>query len=703
MTPVTDPNVLAQLEAAPAGLKPVTDPAILAQLEEAQPKRSLAEQGARAVGRTVRAGLQGITAIPEMLTTGALNLYDLGAAGIENLTGIPQTRYSARQLKVRDALTKMGLPEAENATERVAEDVAGGMAGAGAMVKGGEALARGGNALVRRVGEVMSSGPRVQVVAGATGPGAAGIVREEGGGPVAQTVAGVTGAMAPALPEAARAIVRGLARGGEAGRQRVAQNIETFEDAGAGVPTVGQATESRVARAVESGLSKAPGGAGVMTAKAEAEALGMGKRADQIAVQLAPRSGAEPAGRAIKSGVDDFVKEFKVTSASMYDKLDKHLPKGTQVKVDSTRAALERLNADIPGAPALSKWFKNAKIQGIEGALKKDAPATTAEDIVSMILGPDGKGIVTGQTSAKAAGVPYEALKKLRTLVGDEMASPSLVSDVPRSKWKALYAALSEDLGAAAKEAGPNAERALRRANRFYGAGIKRVDDVLSPIVSKSDPEDIFKAAVSGTKEGATTIRGVMKSIPTESQKVLSATMLRRLGKATPGQQNELGETFSAETFLTNWNRITPEAKRALFNPMTPRMRRELDEIAAVAANIREGSKVFANPSGTAQAAATHMTAGAALISVLTGNFALAGGIAAGVGGSNLSARLMTNPDFVRFLAGSTRVPVEQVPAQLNQLFQQSLYLKRDERRDVREFIKQARESLRAQQGQGQQ
>jgi hypothetical protein len=43
--------------------------------------------------------------------------------------------------------------------------------------------------------------------------------------------------------------------------------------------------------------------------------------------------------------------------------------------------------------------------------------------------------------------LPYEALKKLRTLVGREMADSSIVSDVPRSKWTALYGALVEGHG----------------------------------------------------------------------------------------------------------------------------------------------------------------------------------------------------------------------------------------------------------------
>jgi hypothetical protein len=232
---------------------------------DAPAARSLPAQVARAVGRTVRAGVQGAAAFP-------LSIYDAGASAIEGATGIPQTKYGP---KLKQALTSMGLPEAENANERIAEDVAGGMAGAGGMVKAGQLISRGGNALVSKIGELLSTAPATQVVAGGTGPGAAGVVREAGGGPGAQLAAGVAGSLVPTVgPTLLAEGARRLVRGGETGRQRVAQNIETFEDAGAGTPTVGQATEGRGAQATESVLSKAPGSAGTLAKKAAQEAAG---------------------------------------------------------------------------------------------------------------------------------------------------------------------------------------------------------------------------------------------------------------------------------------------------------------------------------------------------------------------------------------------------------------------------------------------
>lgn len=686
MKPVTDPELLAQLETGPAGLKPVTDPATLAALEEPdQPTRSLPHQITRAVGRTVRAGVQGITAIPAMLGD---------AVGLRSSES------------VRNALTKLGLPVAETTEERVAEDVAGGMAGAGGMVKLGEKLTKAATPLVQRIGEILSVGRGTQVVAGGTGPGAASVVREAGGGEGSQLAAGVTGALAPSAPSLLAETTRRVVRGGELGRQRVAKNIETFEDAGAGTPTVGQATESRVNRAVESVLAKTPGSAGRLAAKAEDEAAGIGTKVDQMATTLAGRTGAAPAGRRIKAGLEQFVDEFKGTSGKLYDELDKHIPTTARVDVSSTRSALEKLNADIPGAPNVSELFKNARIKGIQGALQRDTETTAGvyaalpawqKQLLEQMPEVERSAMLNGLIDGK---LPYEALKKLRTLVGNEISDSTIASDVPRSKWKPLYAALTKDMAAAAREAGPKAEAAFVRANNHYSAGMKRLDDVLGPIMKKGDPEDIFQAAMSGTKEGATTIQGVMKSLPEESRKAVAATMLKRLGKATPGKQDDLGEAFSAETFLTNWNRLDPQAKKTIFATLPDQMRADLDKIAKAASNVREGSKVFANPSGSGQvvAATSGLTAFGVLLA--TGQFGGAAAIAAGAGGANVLSRLMANSKVVHWLAESTKVPAEQLPAQLNQLFQQSLYMKGDDRKEVRAFIKQAREAAATQRSQ---
>jgi hypothetical protein len=152
------------------------------------------------------------------------------------------------------------------------------------------------------------------------------------------------------------------------------------------------------------------------------------------------------------------------------------------------------------------------------------------------------------------------------------------------------------------------------------------------------------------------------------------------MGRASPGQQNADGNAFSIERWLTNWNNLDPKAKAVLFqrDGFPSDFRDNLDKVASVASNIRSGSKVFANPSGTSgSTAAIGLSAGAgstALSALLSGHpmgaMATATGAAAIPVTSNLLAKWMTNPDTVRMLAQMANQPVSRLPAALSALSQ---------------------------------
>jgi len=485
--------------------------------------------------------------------------------------------------------------------------------------------------------------------------------------------------MAPAIvATSAQAITRAGFRGGEQGRQTVERNIQTFRKVGT-TPSVGQATENRAARGAESLLARTPGGAGPIVRKAEQQADEIAEGIERQAAKLVRKTSAEQAGRQIQRGVSGeggFVDKFKAQQTKLYDELDKFIPSSQRISVEKTQAALKNLNQNIEGAENVSKFFQNAKIKGIESALTKDIEARpelddAAADILEAIRKVDP--VKAEQFSAELfrdGKLPYEAVKKLRTLVGREMADAGIASDVPRSKWKALYGALSEDLGQSV-EGNPAAKAAWTRANNYTKAGMRRIESIESVIDKNGGPEAVFRAATSGTKEGATTLRAVMQSVDDEGKKMISATVLRRLGIAKAGVQGELGDKFSTESFLTNWNLLSPEAKRSLFDRYGPSFRNDMDHVAKVAANLREGSQVFRNPSGTGQATAQAATVGGLAASLITGQLGTAGAIAGGVTGANLMSRLMTNPKFVRWLAVSTKMPPGAYANQVTTLLQQ--------------------------------
>jgi hypothetical protein len=492
-----------------------------------------------------------------------------------------------------------------------------------------------------------SAGARIPaLLSGVSGATSQQVAAEAGASPAVQMAAGFAGSLAPSAGRfAAAESTKRILRGDEAGRQQVADNIATFKRAGIDAPSVGQVTEGRAARGAESFLAKVPGGAGRMAKVSEQEASNMGGKLEQLAGSLAPKASGEQAGRAITKGIEGgngFIEKFKAKSTDNYNELDKYVKPADTFDVSNTKAALQKLTTPIKGAENTSGKLINPRIKAINDAMNADLAANN--------------GVL-----------PYKAVKELRTMIGDEMAGGPLGGDVPTAQWRKLYSALSADMEGAAAKSGPQAEAALARANSYHAAGMKRLD-VLGSVVDKAGgPEAVFRAATNGTKEGATTIRAVMQSLPDDARKTVSATVLRRMGRATAGKQDDLGEKFSTETFLTNWNTISPQAKAVLFDRYGPAFRSDMDAVAKVASNLRDGSKVFVNPSGTGQAAA-QISAGVGFITALVNGHPLAAaGVATGVAGAYGGARWMTSPKIVNWLAKSARAPKSAAPALINQ------------------------------------
>lgn len=193
MTPVTDPELLRQLNAAPSGMTPVTDPDILAQLngtpaQAAPPSLSDRILGEvrdipRQVGLAARYGLEGAGDTADFIASpvrAALN-----AAGLDIRGRSGQVLANA-----------LGLPQPQTPTERVVGDAARMLASAGTGVGLAGKAAQATTGLTQQVLQALASRPDIQA-SSAIGAGAAGgTTRELGGGPIAQGVAAVAGGVA---------------------------------------------------------------------------------------------------------------------------------------------------------------------------------------------------------------------------------------------------------------------------------------------------------------------------------------------------------------------------------------------------------------------------------------------------------------------------------------------------------------------------
>jgi hypothetical protein len=638
--------------------------------QEAPPasEPSISDQLGRQAGLTGRYVLEGLGSIPGIFANPITATGNLAKRGLNAALGTSFEPSKLPTQALSDLLTRAGMPSPQSPTENVMGDISRSMAGAAGGVGLGGLLARAGPEMAARLGGILSAQPAMQAGAAATGAGAGGITRESGGGPGAQMTAGLLGSFAPAAAQGGiPAATRGFFRGGESGRQDYANRLRTFEQAGT-TPTVGMASGNRPTQQVESALAQVSASAGIIDRAAERIANEMGAKVEALASGLAPGASATKAGLTIERGIGGFVDRFRQEQGRLYGQLDQHMPPNTPVPVANVVAKLDEMTAPIAGAENVSAKLQSPAITAIRDALTKDIQGGTYPQSYTLGAG---------------ASIPYRAIKEMRTMIGEKISNPSLVSDIPTAQWRQLYGALSDDMGAAAAQAGPAAKYAFDRANWFTKAGHQRIEEVLNRVAGKDTAEKIFQAAVnpSEMRQGGTTVAGVMKSLLPDERKAVTAAVVRRMGIANPGQQNELGEQFSSSTFLTNWNKVSPEAKSVLFSDGG--LRRSLDQVAEASDMIRQGSKVFANPSGTAPALSSQLTRFTMAGALLTGHPYIAATVFGMLTGANWSARLLTKPEFVRWLANTTKTPRSTAPAMLNAITRQAQDWPDEDRADL--------------------
>jgi hypothetical protein len=469
-------------------------------------------------------------------------------------------------------------------------------------------------------------------------------------------------------------------RGGEAGRQQMEQRIQDLKNAGVANPTLGLASGNKMIGGIENILQSTPGAVNIMGRARDSAISGLRGTVEDAANLASTNRGALESGTAIQSGIKNFKNDFKGTQEQLYNRLGQYMPPQYPTDIVQTRGALAGLNADIPGAPALSKFFKNSKIQALESALQSDTAGNPPGVMVTPRPAVAGGGLMNAPVSpppvqtpipgSQLDTLPFEAVKKTRTLVGNEIADNSLMSQVPLSKWKPLYAAISQDLGNSAQRAGPEASQAFNRATDYTRAGSQRLERV-APFAQTTAPEQAFTAMVNASKENVSTLQAVKKTLPTDARGTIAGTIIERLGKATNGVQNDTGTAWSPETFLTNWNKMAPKARDELFSgfPNSDAVKSNVDSVAKAASMMRDSSKMWANPSGTAAnmwargtLGALGIGGGAAGLGLL--NPMVPAGAAMSLLGTNRLASGLTSPKVVQAMANRGYVSPELLNAQ---------------------------------------
>lgn len=514
------------------------------------------------------------------------------------------------------------------------------------------------------------------VVSGVLGGVSGEAAKDMGLGKWGQLGASVLGALSPT---GARALLQRILQVNPA---VAAENISNVERTG-GSATLGQAAGPGTnAQVLEDALSKIPGPAGVVRGAVARNNDAATQTINDMADGLNAPSSKNAAGSLIQNTVENqTVPDLRARVAAAYQARAAAVPKGTQVDVSGlldTISAQAAKNPNFRQMLATDPVFQEIynKLQGGAGWTK-----TTIGGKPGWIKPDNSISFTPPPASTKLA---FEDADNLSQQVGqmvDMSYNKASSTNVVNGALSQVSAQFRRDISGTLQTI-PGAQAADRNAvNVWQQAEAQKAQ--LRKVLNSDDPERAYDLMVSGAKDAEGRLDAVFRGLPADQQNMVSATIMRRMGMAVPSKQGAAGEAWSSETFLSNWNKVSDGSKAILLRNMPPEYRDNLDAIAQYAENVRQGASVYGNPSGTgskmAQLTGVTTSIGAtasalhslAHVSVPVTAIATLGPYA----GMYMTAKVLTNPSAVRWLAAATRLPPASAPiiaAQLGKVAQQS-------------------------------
>jgi hypothetical protein len=333
---------------------------------------------------------------------------------------------------------------------------------------------------------------------------------------------------------------------------------------------------------------------------------------------------------------------------------------GAQAAIKSTKANVDRLyrQADQLGG-----------MQRIEPVLAREALDRNITELSQTPGGADGLKVLQGLRDElgpnSGKSWTLDGIRNMRTQLRDKFMAEGLTrSDIERRVGQVLDAAdqdITNNLTAAGKT---DAAAAYKAASQAHSERMDLIENVISPIIG-NDPrapfsgEQIMAKINAMTQHNNARLGRFLNALPADDQATVRATIISRLGRASNGQQNAEGDVFSLTHFLTQWNGMTPGAKRTLFGPQ---VRSALDDLATVANGTKEAQK-FANFSNTGSTIGIGLT-GAGLTGAVSHPLATISAALAQYGGG----RLLASPAFARWLAKAPSVRPSAMPAYIAKL-----------------------------------
>lgn len=407
-----------------------TDQEIVGHLSARKPRSAVAEVG-RQVGLTARYGIQGLGS--------AVGLFSdpIGALINQFIPNDEDRAKTARSAAVQLA-DALGLPNPENAAERVVGAIAEGAASGGGTVAASRGVASATSGGVQRAAQAMAAGPAQQIAGAGGAAGGAELAREAGAGPVGQTAAALAGGVA------------GAAAAGRVGRvsaprQPAPDIVREAKEAGVPLMTTDVVQpKTFVGRFLQATGERIPlAGTGGM------------RQAQQEARQEAVRKLAQDYGVDIGTKFDERV------ANDLLSKRGALLTRYTDMK---KRAMETAGSAPVP---------VNRALQAIDNEIQGVADLGPAAENTGILR-------VLQDFRASMQNQPIARLDEVRKLLGERLKDPTL--GAPRSLSEKIpsrvYTALREDMAEhIAQQGGQRAAREWKVANGSLAGLMKETDN----------------------------------------------------------------------------------------------------------------------------------------------------------------------------------------------------------------------------------
>jgi hypothetical protein len=417
-------------------------------------------------------------------------------------------------------------------------------------------------------------------------------------------------------------------------------------------PTAGAVTGNRGTQMIERGLSNTPGGGPVMQEVAREQSDQFGRGIDDLTLGLGQTE--QGAGATVRQASKDATLRFGRKQERLYDDAFGAIGRDTPTQTPNT----SRLLYDLLDQRMRARGSRN--------------------EVLSPIITK-----IQGVVRAGSKGMDFDSIRRLRTDVGRMLKAPlqGRSESAQQDTLNALYGSLSKDIELAADAAGPQAKYLLKLADRYTRYNLTVNAKLWDKIAKLDADEKVWKFAVGEAQKGGTLLRRLRANFTPEEWDTVAATVLDRLGQANPGSAraasfgSELGgegADFSVAKFVTQWEKLAPEAKVALFGGKRyADLRKSLDSFVEVGKRLKDVD-AMGNPSGTARnmLVAGGLTGAGAALYYGDPNSAV-GILMGGILAPRITAKMITSPSFVRWLTATGNVARQNpnnLPAMIGRL-----------------------------------